>query len=950
MPRKALDAVKTVSAQRLGFEKAHLPRYRQDGEEVVTDPTLGGLSLAQAMRRSNEKPKRLSQPKARETSRPRCESRVTARLKPTPRPRLRSSSTIPSDLKVVPERVRTNRHGLFNWDRWNGEQWHTEDLRAYKITRFYMDADRAMKQIRLLQDRKKDHLPPVVRAFWETHYRSVRLVQDGLRSLNMFMVGSSIICFLLRTAPQRIAERFVQQTQSLETINFELEGDVRDLITIRIITVHRTSNPLYFQAAIIRYQMSAASNTHRANELLADKKFRMQIKARRGSLDRVRNSRHMRRAQQKQPARVFSSVGMFEQSNESFPSRWAIEPLNFALSVLLRRLHASLRELQVHLTRTSRILSREILGPKISGTKYTAFHLNWLCDDYVALCYYRLHRFPGSPTQGEIELGKALWSYLRATMRSNGAEGDGAIAPTETSLTTWVPHIYRATNANGVSSPAVHRTALAKIVQSANVQTSNAQLSSALPDIGESRHHRVPITTRRVVNRRGLFNWDRWDGLLWPIDSLQNYKEHSYVQLMSDAKAELQALERRLSSTMPRAVDRFLMAHYQSEWTLYKRLTPFVRLLCDTIVVAFLLRTSPAGNACHFEVHLAAFDTFTIALAHELESLRIIQSALAHLPHNPLLFEFRARAISEQANARSLKSALLVEEKRCRTQFKLARGSDYTRRSPKLNDEQQIKLGKMKMDVTRAKLAVWNVQYPLTVGAHLFRSFHEVLGPLRQTCRQIENLKGIFMDLLSTKGWNRPQLVLIQSRHVLRQTLALVFDLMALRYFRAHRYPESVSEKEVEMDAAFLKRMTSSVRRLPLVDTHYQHIGKGRVRPRRNKGQKTGSKFTSSKIDHEATSPRSILWRNHSGFTLIPLESPPDSPGDRSPAESQPNRRRRIWRRKVIDDEPADAIGTPDDEHAIADDESVFVANRSETEAESLARWLRLDEEVRELD
>jgi hypothetical protein len=123
-------------------------------------------------------------------------------------------------------------------------------------------------------------------------------------------------------------------------------------------------------------------------------------------------------------------------------------------------------------------------------------------SDRAALRYYRLDRFPSSVSKKQIEQGKALWSLIYSRK-----------------VTTQLLSKKEATKGRS------HLVQASQPPKLPRVRKGQAPQSSRLPTI--------------FVNRRGLFNWERWDGRDWNTASLRTYSHDLTVLLAKQAMSSL---------------------------------------------------------------------------------------------------------------------------------------------------------------------------------------------------------------------------------------------------------------------------------------------------------------------------------------------------------------------------------------------------------------------------
>lgn len=308
----------------------------------------------------------------------------------------------------------------------------------------------------------------------------------------------------------------------------------------------------------------------------------------------------------------------------------------------------------------------------------------------------------------------------------------------------------------------------------------------------------------------GLFNWDRWNGQPWKIESIPLYTKHYLVQFTNAARSDLEAVEMRKSHNTSQEVDNYLIAHHRAEWNVNNHLLPFCRLGCDINVVTFLLRTSPSRISRCFREHIANFDRFTFELKADLEDLRSLQTSLAHILHNPLLFKSRYKWQMHTKKAKALAQAIANEDKFRRSKHKEA-NTWYVPsfdRSAAMSDRSSLKI-----EMNKAKRQDWVLKQPYAVAWPFWISVSHVMQALRNLFWQFETLQS---DLRSRQTYSmnvRAQEISDGHRRDWQRLRSLLNHLMGLRLYRAHRYPSSVSDQELQRGRALLMRFKWYYRR-----------------------------------------------------------------------------------------------------------------------------------------
>jgi hypothetical protein len=330
------------------------------------------------------------------------------------------------DLRISkPLSVSTNRRGLINWSRWDGDLWETTSLWAYHKTTLVFLAVRTRKELRLAQSRSVHRTDQSLDDFWCRYYSATYLATIGLQRLNEHIVETSAIKFLLRTAPPKIYSRLVRPAQALDIVSFELAQHFKDLLKARRIIVHREHNPMYFQMAVERFRRGAYKAQMRTSDRIDNKKYRMQIKAASGQgwASQYGSIRHVRPA-------LNDDILSYKHREDMYnadPLHLTILPLTHIIMVSVRMLEASLKQIDDFLYAKLNKLPKSTFNAICSllQTTFTAQReLYELQTEIAALRYYRLHYFRDSFTEAEVELGTRLWQRICSTPRTVVIDND----------------------------------------------------------------------------------------------------------------------------------------------------------------------------------------------------------------------------------------------------------------------------------------------------------------------------------------------------------------------------------------------------------------------------------------------------------------------------------------------------------------------------------------------
>jgi hypothetical protein len=293
--------------------------------------------------------------------------------------------------KAGTKHIRTNRRGLFTWDRWNGNLWETKTLDVYQQSEFYYMNRRTQTLLRAAQDRRASCLIRSSDDFWVTYYLAVDLANRKIESLMLLLTDMNVIQFLTRTAPYKLAKRCMETTRAMDLAVYALRIDARRLHNIQTTIVHVAHNPLYLKAWVHRDRVNLVASLTFVDDTLAAKQYRMQGKAS-SELYRYSSYRDTKILHPKtrwvKPREGLQDV--FLSSLDTTSPRWPIESFTSCLNLTLLRVRMTLKavdemqpvslrvlvqsdwfRLQVHLARIGRTSSElHLLKTELVGVGY----------------------------------------------------------------------------------------------------------------------------------------------------------------------------------------------------------------------------------------------------------------------------------------------------------------------------------------------------------------------------------------------------------------------------------------------------------------------------------------------------------------------------------------------------------------------------------------------------
>lgn len=322
------------------------------------------------------------------------------------------------------------------------------------------------------------------------------------------------------------------------------------------------------------------------------------------------------------------------------------------------------------------------------------------------------------------------------------------------------------------------------------------------------------IEKRMKPNGKGLWNWDRWDGSLWRTEDLGHYHQAWHHPQAKHAQDGINALLHQMPLGGLREVDHFWLLHHQAELHAHTKIDRFYKTLSEMCAVEFLLRTAPTKISKRFTETTQGVGSITMALSLELNHLHKVQTVLAHAQHNPLYSKFLTSLYQGGAEVRDFRSRILVKRKTYRLQLKETSRQDWGGTYINFDRENNAMLSKF-IELRRIRgyqlissdsqsfSALDSIAKPFALAVAMNR------GKLRTIILTVKKLArnghyvGFGMFLQRLRG-------LFTSMEENIRSMALTsLDLTALRYYRASKFPSSISDKEIELHKSLDKLVKS---------------------------------------------------------------------------------------------------------------------------------------------
>jgi hypothetical protein len=594
------------------------------------------------------------------------------------------------------------------------------------------------------------------KTFWRDYYRATAYAINSMKSLHLFIIENKTIVSVLRSAPARISNRMTIPRESLKHSQHELQEDFNDLYLIRRIKVHRFRNAEYFKVETQQHRTMGKAWVRSSN-------FLPFLRA-----SRIITADH---------------TGRLDVTFDAYPPRWTIEPLKFAVRMTIVQLNLIMAS-----TKASLVVLKPRLSPELRNTinaiLATFAVLRELLEQMAALRYYRLHQLPQSSLEKEIELGRRLWQQLREDVSYETTFSLlKQMSKIKADCMTTTLHVKRIrVRENGQGHKHIQPTA--------NIQRTITDTSSF----------------RR--NTSGFMSWRNWDGRDWNVQEFLPYLDSPSVREAAAAQEEYTALKLRLSGTTPRDFDSFLMAHYKYQWMANQSIHAFIRIQVSISVMEYILRTAPPRISQALAAPITQMNIHSYELAHELETLRKIRTSLACLPENPFFFRSSVKDYKANQEAGLLSMSMRLDMKADRLRYKADHGFKWNSREYNLNREGFID-EMQQVASLRANSRAWQEEHPFNVVLPFRNVVNFTAVRHIRVVNAVRRIAGIFLFLFpsSRPEWTKIVGGINRTVQSATQVIRLNRDLTAIRYYRMHHFPNSTSERILEIDQAGHQRL-----------------------------------------------------------------------------------------------------------------------------------------------
>jgi hypothetical protein len=335
------------------------------------------------------------------------------------------------------------------------------------------------------------------------------------------------------------------------------------------------------------------------------------------------------------------------------------------------------------------------------------------------------------------------------------------------------------------------------------------------------RRDHVRSPDRIQWNNFGLVYWKDWRGLLGDI--MEAYFRRTSIYLHYIDRFHTNSIAAQLRADQTGSQNHFRSVwfpYYRAVIVAYQSLLRYDRIVHDTSVLQFLLRTSPEHIVSKLD--LQRYMTEHFALNEDIKSLSVIMLCKTQYPENSLFFKAQTQHLQIGGSQADEKEITRMHKKQCRQQQK-ADGAW---------DEEQFEYGTLKGLKGASMTKDVMTQFDQWSESWIAEGFHMTLrlDIARLKSRRAEiSIVTKFSIKTSQPG---PRAFRIKWHSIFKDTCVdllenfrslyvLNDELAALRHLRVHRYPSRDMQREITRERAlYARRMARMEGERPLRIRH----------------------------------------------------------------------------------------------------------------------------------
>lgn len=709
-----------------------------------------------------------------------------------------------------PQPLRTNRRGLFDWERWDGTVWKASSLRSYHNSHHFYIFLRTQKRLRAFWTESSS--VPAAHNFWREYYAGLQRANQSIYKLKLHVVETDAIVFLLRTAPYKISKPIEDTLGTLTVMSYELAIDILELYAVRRILAYLQTNPSFFIGAVQVFQLSQEWRQRIAERLADGKIQRLERKVSQGRGWRI-NFLPIRRTWSDKAPQLHL---LAEASWNASPIEWTIGPFKFVINALLRSVRETLVKVESSLGDNRRIMPLSLyarLQSCVDRTRNTGYEMSELMTELAALRSYRLHHFPSGSIEAEIEAGKLLWQQTQQHFKAPKIEGNAAlkksqIASFSDKLSPTRASPVKSTSKRKGGEPSCAPSIAERFASEQHYAADNSEalVKEMAPSASEAEKlssYLVPWSpeARKVrTTIHGFIRWTDWNRTDWNVELLRPYKQTSCARhCLHHQSQNLRTLDER------RNTSNYLLHYHQSIWEINKRLLPFVRLVLDINVTDYLLRSAPAQITSRLGPRVGGLRRLAFSTFGDILVLRSLSVALASLPLNPYYFDHCVRQIRVQKNGGVIGDPPMNDRETQRAKTNIASGLPGLSLVSNHDKIKALTAANQAGEAMKQHADAWKIESPQAVVEPLCKAIHHIATMLIKQTRRIRRMD----DAWRSEPYRAIDELCGMIQNCGTDTTLLMTDLCALRYYRAYHFPQSVSTSELERGRALWKEVVT---------------------------------------------------------------------------------------------------------------------------------------------
>jgi hypothetical protein len=302
-------------------------------------------------------------------------------------------------------------------------------------------------------------------------------------------------------------------------------------------------------------------------------------------------------------------------------------------------------------------------------------------------------------------------------------------------------------------------------------------------------------------NQRGFFNWSRWDGSLWDTTALKAHHSSNWFHVINRTTNMFRHAKNRLGQGAHAEHEEFWVNYYRATACAINSVQSLHLLVIESNAIAFILRTASKQYSNRTAELSQAFVSTTVDLHHLYKDLYQMRRIMVHRTQNPEYFKAGVEHFRIMTSPRQAEKRNLIRDRALRLQLKQSDGQQWARSHKVRHTSSDWKESARGFEATmHAYPPHWTIE-PLKT------SIKVMLSRLHISISSVDNYIYVNrtrkMSPVFRKIRRLNEIILAGSRELHE----LLDEMVALRYYRLHRFPDVSLGSEVELGRRLWQRL-----------------------------------------------------------------------------------------------------------------------------------------------